>query len=101
MTNWEITGKWIKKGQMTTKTQVIAARNLDAAWTRALDLLKGAAEIRCQGTQANVTTNVKTRTTGAQEPEDAPEGDAKANVFVEKAAKKNPFLKNPQRKASS
>lgn len=113
MANWKITGKWIKKGRMTTKDQTIAAKNIGAAWERAIGLMKGAAEIRCEATQSSVTRNVRTKTSGtteevvehAQERLDAQEqSDAKPNLFVEKAKepeKKNPFLKNSKRKAST
>jgi len=130
MTNWKITGKWIKKGRMTTKDQTIAAKNIGAAWERAIGLMKGAAEIRCEATQSSVTRNVRTKTSGTTDEEasgtieevveqglDAiasPKGreaaakrresGAKPNLFVEKAKepeKKNPFLKNSKRKAST
>lgn len=113
MTNWKITGKWIKKGRMTTKDQVIAAKNIGAAWERAIGLMKGAAEIRCEATQASVTRNVRTKTSGTTEEdrpaieevvEQAQESGAKPNLFVEKAKepeKKNLFLKDPKRKAST
>jgi hypothetical protein len=104
MPNWEITGKWIKRGAMTTKTQVIAASNLEKAWERAMGLFPDAAELRCEATKAGVSRNVKVRSTGNEEPDSEPvkQDDAngtKPNVFLQKA-KKNPFLEKAKKQSS-